>query len=116
MNVEEVIRVAALSLDELDAVTREALDLVNIEVVRDTNHFGINSDAQGLFVGELSVVNSDDEDELREPPSGAIYLFASNLKTPAMVQTTLYHEIGHALGLDESEVDELGLNDADRDE
>ena len=71
-------------------------------------------DILGLFVGTpLGERGAVQAPEL--PPT--IFLFQRNLERAARTQdelreeirTTLYHELGHALGFDEEGVDELGL-------
>jgi len=71
-------------------------------------------DILGLFVGPvLSERAHSAPDEL--PPT--IFLFQRNLERAARskgelvreIRTTLYHELGHALGFDEEGVDALGL-------
>ena len=68
----------------------------------------------GLFVGPSYVEASDDSD----PTPSAIRLFVENLRDEAEedpslfrheVRTTLLHELGHYLGLDENELDKRGL-------
>ena len=71
-------------------------------------------DLLGLFTGPtLHELAEDASAEL--PPT--IYLFQRNLERVARdraqlvleIRTTLFHELGHLLGLDEDEVDALGL-------
>jgi len=71
-------------------------------------------DILGLFVGApLGLRASSDPSEL--PPT--IYFFQRNLERASRtrrelreeIRTTLYHELGHALGFDEEGVDRMGL-------
>jgi predicted Zn-dependent protease with MMP-like domain len=68
----------------------------------------IAADARGLYVGTIPEP-SDDETDDAEPPKGLILLFASNITDADMVKLTLAHEIGHALGMSEDEVEGLNL-------
>jgi predicted Zn-dependent protease with MMP-like domain len=71
-------------------------------------------DALGLFVGHSDLERSADGQGAAPP---AIYLFQRNLQRfcadaemlEQEVATTLYHELGHALGFDEAGLTELGL-------
>jgi predicted Zn-dependent protease with MMP-like domain len=70
-------------------------------------------DVLGLFVGPTIAERGAAHPEL--PPT--IFLFQRNLERASRsraelrdeIRTTLYHELGHALGFDEEGVDELGL-------
>jgi predicted Zn-dependent protease with MMP-like domain len=70
-------------------------------------------DVLGLFVGPSALERSP---EGGEPPA-VIHLFQRNLERVCAgrgellreIETTLYHELGHALGLDEDGVEEIGL-------
>ncbi len=72
----------------------------------------IPSDCKGVFIGEpMEMEESDDseEEEAELLPDGVIALVASNLSTAEEVGLVLMHEMGHALGMDEDEVKQLGL-------
>ena len=71
-------------------------------------------DLFGLFTGpDLHELAEDHSAQL--PPT--IYLFQRNLERACpdtgslreQIRVTLYHELGHLLGLDEDEVDAMGL-------
>jgi hypothetical protein len=73
---------------------------------------GAAADVRGMFAGAQAVL--PDEDDPADPgvkPTGYIFLVAANLRHPDDVRRTWLHEVGHALGLDEAEVSELGLTD-----
>jgi predicted Zn-dependent protease with MMP-like domain len=124
---------ARLADADFDAVVEGALDelraryphyLDNVVVVREPMPFlelidpddpgATPPDLLGLFVGPTTHELAEDWGaEL--PPS--IYLFQRNLERIARdrdelakeIRTTLFHEVGHLLGLDEDEVEALGL-------
>lgn len=66
----------------------------------------IPADFRGMFLGQQAAEYGDDGGG---PAEGSIILNARNLHTAADVRTTLAHEIGHALGMNEEEVENLGL-------
>jgi predicted Zn-dependent protease with MMP-like domain len=69
-------------------------------------------DCKGVFVGTPTEVEDSDESEEEEVvyyPDGFIILIASNIESPDEAKAVLMHEIGHALGMDEAEVQQLGL-------
>ncbi len=72
----------------------------------------IAEDCKGMFVGDPMEVEESEESEENEIvvlPEGVIVLVASNISTPEEAGLVLMHEMGHALGLDEEEVKQLGL-------
>lgn len=123
---------------EFDSVVSKALEslqpnfrerLVNVRVVREPVPFrelidpgdpaATPPDILGLFVGQTILEGGDftgrHSGEADLPPT--IYLFRRNLErateTPEElaeeIRITLFHEIGHLLGLDEDEVAGMGL-------
>jgi predicted Zn-dependent protease with MMP-like domain len=123
MELDEVGRVAAEALASLPLSLRTHVrncpilieDLPDPEVVQRDN---LSPQALGLFAG---VPNSAPEgtpwsaETVSEPPR--IVLYKRNIERVAQsrehlveqIQVTLKHEIGHYLGLDEEEVERLGL-------
>lgn len=77
---------------------------------------------RGVFLGrQAATVDGAEIDEALiddaaalVPPRGFVFLVAENLADADDVRATLLHEIGHALGLDESQVAELGLSEPHR--
>ena len=75
---------------------------------------GVDPDLMGLFVGEAL----EDEGLTNDPMPAQILLFVDNIWLEAEedvgrfreeVRTTYLHELGHYLGLDESELADRGL-------
>lgn len=124
MTRDDVQQLVDTALDELPEDIYEALADVEIlvaesradtEVLRAAVTISgeeravIPQNFRGVFLG---VALSDaDDDEAPEPETctGAIVLNAAMMKTGEDVIFTFFHEIGHALGLDEDEVAALGL-------
>lgn len=63
---------------------------------------------RGLYVG-TQLSDEDDEGDEASEPEGTIYLCASNLADHDDAEQVFLHELGHALGLSEVEVEALGL-------
>jgi predicted Zn-dependent protease with MMP-like domain len=78
------------------------------------DHPPLPPDILGLFVGRHLMERSHND-----PPAapGAIYLFRKNLlracadkeELAKEIRTTVQHEVGHLLGLDEDDLEEWGL-------
>lgn len=123
MTVEDAIKSSAELWALLPAEVEQQLGDVRIEVVAspsDPEVFTILHEegleleeppepgTRGLFLG-FDAEPSDDETDDADPPVGVILLFAESLPNDEAVKLTLCHEIGHALGMDEAEVEALGL-------
>ena len=108
-------------MDALDERYRKALE--NTQIVIEPMPFAdlakddpiaVPPDTLGLFVGP-TLAESAEELSAELPPM--IFLFQRNIERGCAtredlgreIRITLYHEIGHRLGLDEDEVDALGL-------
>jgi predicted Zn-dependent protease with MMP-like domain len=71
-------------------------------------------DCKGVFVGapteiEAGETTDSEEEEIVYYPEGFIVLIANNIPDEQEGLLVLMHEIGHALGMDEDEVKNLGL-------
>lgn len=74
----------------------------------------IREDAKGCFIGDPRELTSDadpgeEEPEVKYDAEGYIVMCASNIADKSEAMLVFLHEVGHALGLDEDEVKELGL-------
>ena len=113
--------VLARAVDELDPEWRAVLENVRIVVepmpfpeLAPHDPLDVPADILGLFAGFSRLESSGDE-SAEHPPT--IYLFQRNLERSASgaeelieeIRVTLFHEIGHLLGLDEDQVDAMGL-------
>jgi predicted Zn-dependent protease with MMP-like domain len=118
---EEFDAIVEESLKELPDEIRRKLDEVPVVVedlpsraVLTAEHPPLAPDVLGLFVGRHLLERS--HLDLPGAP-GAIYLFRRNLLRACLdreelkreVRTTVRHEVGHLLGLDEDELDDWGL-------
>ena len=109
MLVEQARDAAARILAELPQEVHDALEHVQVRVVAWTPP-GMRSDAQAVFIGRQQEGDpDDDEEEDVVRAKGEILVIASNLSSDEEVEQAVLHEIGHALGLDEFGVAELGL-------
>lgn len=111
MDVETVETIAEWVLLNLPRPITDALDDIEIAIidtVADAPDLELEPDARGCFFG-YETQGEDDADEEGKPPVGVIVLVASALVDDEDVQKTLFHEIGHAVGLSEEEVADLGL-------
>lgn len=134
MTLTDAHTMAAALLEDLPQQIHDALERVDVQVV-DLPPPGVPSDAKAIFLGhqqegsdgELEEdddadagdwydIDPEDPDELvlvdhvgMRPAEGTIVLVSSNLADAEDLEIALYHEMGHALGMDEQEVAELGL-------
>jgi predicted Zn-dependent protease with MMP-like domain len=70
----------------------------------------VRQDFRGLYLGTCArTLDEDAGGELPDMPAGSIVLNSQALEDLADVRDTLAHEIGHALGMSEAEVENLGL-------
>lgn len=106
---------AALPPDLRACVTELAITLDPYPTPDEEIEEGDDEALLGLFVGPTYAEAASDP----EPLPSAIRLFVENLRDEAEddlgrfrqeVRTTLLHELGHYLGLDEEELDKRGLS------
>ena len=117
--LDHIAKVAESVLESLPAEFREPLRNVpvvlesrpHLEVVKE----GFDPRALGLFEGTEQANSSDIEMPVTAPTR--IVLYTANLlasfpereRLEEEIEVTLLHEIGHYFGLDEDQVDALGL-------
>lgn len=110
------------ALADLPAAFRPSVEAARIvtepmpfaELGAQSSHGTVPPDVLGLFVGP-TIHDSAEGGSAELPPT--IYLFQRNLERMATseedlgieIRVTLFHEIGHLLGLDEEEVAAMGL-------
>lgn len=98
----------ALIADARDAAKEEGATLSNAEIQELT----LPADTKGCFIGEpleTEDAEGDDPPEVKYDAEGTIVFCASNIADKDEAVLVFLHEVGHALGLDEDEVKELGL-------
>jgi predicted Zn-dependent protease with MMP-like domain len=99
-------------LDELPSEINDSLENCSFVICshpEDVIGADFPSDTKGVFDGTVDE-GFDDEDENRHAPTGTLWIFAANLGDEADATAVVLHEIAHALGMDEDEVDALGLS------
>lgn len=128
MTVDQVRAAADHWLEELPQHVHDALELVTVQVVDEPP--ADRPDARAIFIGQQQQGDPEDCDDHDAgawydfnaqgelellmlgdavPARGVIVLVAPNLASPDEAWIALAHETGHALGMDEDEVAELGL-------
>jgi predicted Zn-dependent protease with MMP-like domain len=85
-----------------DPELREAIRYAQLE------RAAVRRDFRGLYLGTTARA-LDPGDEVPQLPQGSIVLNAQAIDTLEDLRDTLGHEAGHALGLSEEEVENLGL-------
>lgn len=125
---EEAVTTARLFAEELPAVVAEDLDDVEVIIcaTRDAALKRLNEvfegeplteteipvDCKGIFIGDAAHrVESEEteQEEVLELASGFVVLICDQIENIEACKLVLLHEFGHALGLDEDEVNSLGL-------
>jgi predicted Zn-dependent protease with MMP-like domain len=74
----------------------------------DMDRASVRRDFRGLYLGTVARP-LDSGDEVPQLPEGAIVINCQTVANAEDVRDTLAHEMGHALGLTEEEVENLGL-------
>ena len=129
MSVARVKAAAEAFLHELPQQVHDSLEGVSVQIVVDPPP-GVPSDVKAIFVGRQQKGDPEDDDDCDAgswfdygpdgelevvehggvlPAEGVIFLLVRNLESTDDAQIALAHEAGHALGMDEAEVAELGL-------
>jgi predicted Zn-dependent protease with MMP-like domain len=85
-----------------DPELREAIRYAELE------RASVRRDFRGLYLGTTARA-LDAGDELPQLPEGSIVINCQAVGSVEDVRDTLGHEMGHALGLSEEEVENLGL-------
>lgn len=125
LNCEDVLTIVNAACEQLPEHVQESLE--DVEVIVAAHHRDevlphaeagdtpFPEDFKGCYIG--TTIEADAEDAEENPaiveakqPVGTIYLNAANLADQEEVHKALYHEIGHALGLSEEDVTNLGLD------
>lgn len=107
-------RCTAIARDEMDGLPDEVLERIEgVELVISEGvspiliDQGLDPKAKGAFVAEE--IDPYDEDQVPGEIRGVLYVFSAHQANEEDVRTTVLHEVGHALGLDEYDVEALGL-------
>lgn len=108
--IDQLVDVAIIITDSPEDATEELKKDLGAEF--DVDEDTVPADCKGIFVGEPTETEESDvseEEEVVYYPEGFMVLCAKNIRDGEEAALVLVHEIGHALGLDESEVAALGL-------
>lgn len=114
MRIDDVTRISDELVNNLPPTVQHAITLIEIVVVEnelspELEFLPRGIGFRGLYRG-TQITDEDEEGESEDPvPDGTIYLCAGNLSDAEDVKKVLLHEIGHALGLSEYDVENLGL-------
>jgi len=123
MKPEDVRTIVEAFTAELPEAIGEALEHVKIyylasaaelpaDAIEQCSELGVRfgPEEPGMYLGTTIEGFDQDDSADADKPVGSVYLNAGQLPDEASVITVLLHEIGHALGLDEEEVADLGLS------
>ena len=108
-----MIRIAQAEVARLPAPIQQALAQVTLHVLEAAPR-SWDETARACFVGWPGVTQEDidenDEGQEEDPPVGKIFMVASRYASADEVRFDLLHEIGHAVGFDETDLALMGLN------
>lgn len=104
--------IVAQTMKLLPESVRSTLVGVEIKVLRRAPK-GWAAEDRASFQGWPATDDREAEDEGEDPelPDGVLTLAADRFNLDDDVQTTLVHELAHALGFDETDVSLMGLSD-----
>lgn len=120
MTVDDIATVVGVALNDLPDEVQLALRDVRMMVVagyRDPElapHPELMNSAapwKGIFLGTALEHDEDADDPSKPatPPQGIIFLNAAEITDGPEAVRIFAHEVGHAMGMDETEVEALGL-------
>ena len=117
MTEAEATAAVASLVGRLPPLAQRALSAITLEVQEglpdaEDMALGIPGDTAGVYVDAAMPQTDEDKDEAEErTPAGIVVLFLGNIKPcdAAGVQAIFLHEAAHALGLNETDVEGMGL-------
>jgi predicted Zn-dependent protease with MMP-like domain len=110
-DVETLVEYELARLPESVQAALQEVEVVVLEAGDSVDGVPFPSDQKGLYQGTQLAADDGDDDGEADPPTGTVYLYAPNLADEEDVTKTLWHELGHALGMSEEDVAALGLSE-----
>jgi predicted Zn-dependent protease with MMP-like domain len=105
---------AAATSELLADATESAAEENKTLTAEERAELTLPADCKGCFLGDPMEKTDDsdpdaDDSDVVYDPEGTIIFCANNIESPDAAVLVFLHEVGHALGLGEDEVKELGL-------